>query len=160
MAAYEATVASARAKRDESLAKVDPKLEGIPDELPLNSQGLPKAVLTEREIEITENYSVTELLSLLRERKIKVEEVTRAFLRRAALAQAAVRTPYVMSKWILSANGVRPTVLWNSCGTRQLPVLITSILYPSRKECSLASQSLPRNTTAWWARMSPPMHHL
>ncbi|KAM6510054.1 hypothetical protein FALCPG4_017683 [Fusarium falciforme] len=89
MAAYEATVASARAKRDESLAKVDPKLEGIPDELPLNSQGLPKAVLTEREIEITENYSVTELLSLLRERKIKVEEVTRAFLRRAALAQAA-----------------------------------------------------------------------
>lgn len=97
MAAYEATVASARAKRDESLAKVDPKLEGIPDELPLNSQGLPKAILTEREIEITENYSVTELLSLLRERKIKVEEVTRAFLRRAALAQAAVRTPYALS---------------------------------------------------------------
>ncbi|KAJ4320905.1 hypothetical protein N0V84_005609 [Fusarium piperis] len=89
MAAYEATVASARAKRDASLAKVDPKLQGIPDELPLNSQGLPKAVLTSREIEITESYSVTELISLLRERKIKVEEVTRAFLRRAALAQAA-----------------------------------------------------------------------
>ncbi|RSL91426.1 hypothetical protein CEP52_014261 [Fusarium oligoseptatum] len=88
-APYEATVASARAKRDESLAKVNPKLQGIPDELPLNSQGLPKTILTEREIEITENYSVTELLSLLRERKIKVEEVTRAFLRRAALAQVA-----------------------------------------------------------------------
>ncbi|KAK8007902.1 monooxygenase [Apiospora arundinis] len=81
----------ARAQRDASLAKVEPKLDGIPGtgDLPLSSQDLPKAVLTPREIEITERYTVTELLGLLRERQITVEEVTRAFLRRAALAQAA-----------------------------------------------------------------------
>lgn len=83
----------ARAQRDASLAKVEPKLQGLPDKLPLSSQDLPKSVLTQREIEITENYTVLELLAVLRERKISVEEVTRAFLRRAALAQAAVCNP-------------------------------------------------------------------
>jgi hypothetical protein len=88
---WEDRASSARARRDAGIAKVEPKLEGIPDILPLSSQELPKSVLTPREIEITEKYSVTELLKILRERKISVEEVTRAFLRRAALAQAAVR---------------------------------------------------------------------
>lgn len=83
-------VSAARARRDAGLAKVEPKLEGIPDVLPLSSQDLPKSVLTARELEITEKYSVTELLKILKEKKITVEEVTRAFLRRAALAQAAV----------------------------------------------------------------------
>lgn len=87
---WEDKASLARAKRDAGLAKVEPKLEGIPDELPLSSQDLPKSVLTPREIEITEKYSVTELLKILKERKISVEEVTRAFLRRAALAQVAV----------------------------------------------------------------------
>ena len=86
-------VAEVQSAREASLAKVEPKLEGLPAELPLNSQQLPKTVLTAKEIEITEKYSVTELLEVLRSRKISVEEVTRAFLRRAALAQAAVSTP-------------------------------------------------------------------
>lgn len=77
-------------QRNASLAKVEPKLQGIPKDLPLNSRGLPKLALSPKEIEITENYSVTQLLTILRERKISVEEVTRAFLRRAAVAQAAV----------------------------------------------------------------------
>lgn len=90
MATYQETVSAALQHRDVGLSKVEPKLQGIPDELPLNCQSLPKAVLTAREIEITENYSVAELLDVLRKREIKVEEVTRAFLRRAAVAQAAV----------------------------------------------------------------------
>lgn len=80
----------ARAQRQVNLAKVEPKLKGLPEVLPLSSQGLPKLVLTPRELEITENYSVIELLGAMKQRKISVEEVTRAFLRRAALAQAAV----------------------------------------------------------------------
>ena len=83
-------VSWARNQRDAALAKVEPRLEGIPDELPVNSQSLPKAVLTKREIEITEKYSVKQLLSKLWDRSFSVEEVTRAFLRRAALAQVAV----------------------------------------------------------------------
>ncbi|EKJ69184.1 hypothetical protein FPSE_10615 [Fusarium pseudograminearum CS3096] len=89
MASYKETVAAALQQRDNGLAKVEPKLQGIPDELPLNSQDLPKAVLTAREIEITEKYTAVQLLDILRKREIKVEEVTRAFLRRAALAQVA-----------------------------------------------------------------------
>lgn len=88
---YDEKVSWARAKRDMSILKVEPKLQGIPETLPLSSQNLPLEVLTPREREITEGYTITELLAVLRERKILVEEVTRAFLRRAALAHAAVR---------------------------------------------------------------------
>lgn len=80
----------ARAKRDASVAKVEPKLKGLPAELPLSSQDLPKVVLSSKEIEITEKYTITELLSALKERALSVEEVTRAFLRRAALAHITV----------------------------------------------------------------------
>ncbi|KAF5717943.1 general amidase [Fusarium mundagurra] len=90
MASYKETVSAALQQRDIGLSKVEPKLQGIPDELPLSSQSLPQGVLTAREIEITEKYSVIELLDVLRKREIKVEEVTRAFLRRAALAQVAL----------------------------------------------------------------------
>ncbi|OAA56131.1 Amidase [Niveomyces insectorum RCEF 264] len=78
-----------RRVRDESVAKVEPALQGLPDELPLNSQGLPKIVLTTRERELTEKYTVKELLALLHSRKLQSEELTRAFLRRAAVAHAA-----------------------------------------------------------------------
>lgn len=80
----------AQSRRDEGLAKVSPKLEGLPQEWPLDARVVAKSALTPREIEITENYGVMDLLKALRERKYTVEEVTRAFLRRAALAQAAV----------------------------------------------------------------------
>ncbi|TLD16073.1 uncharacterized protein PgNI_00538 [Pyricularia grisea] len=79
----------AQSRRDDGLAKVSPKLEGLPQEWPLDARVVAKSVLTPREIEITENYGVMNLLKALRERKYTVEEVTRAFLRRAALAQAA-----------------------------------------------------------------------
>lgn len=84
----------AQAKRSASLAKVSPKLVGVPewDDLPQNSRGLPRDILTPWEIELTEDYTITKLLHLLRTRTVSVEEVTRAFLRRAALAHAAVRT--------------------------------------------------------------------
>ncbi|KAI7785012.1 uncharacterized protein LA080_008411 [Diaporthe eres] len=89
MTTWQDKVAGERAKRDASLRKVDPKIEGMPSDLPVNSRGLPAVILTEREIEITESYTVTQLLAVLRERTISVEEVTRAFLRRAAVAHLA-----------------------------------------------------------------------
>lgn len=87
---WEEKAASVRSVRDNSLAQVVPALEGLPDELPLNSQSIPRSVLSTSEIEITEGYSVTELLTKLRSRELSSEEVTRAFLRRAAVAQVAV----------------------------------------------------------------------
>jgi hypothetical protein len=95
MAVWEEKAAAAQAKRDASLARVEPKIEGLPAELPLNTRGIPSTVLTEREMEITEGYSVSELLRVLKSRELSVEEVTRAFLRRAAVAHAAVSYEYV-----------------------------------------------------------------
>lgn len=87
------TISRCRARREAGLAKVEPKLhlDDCLEKLPINSQELPKTHLTARDIELTEKYNVIELLALLREKHVSVEEVTRAFLRRAALAQAAVR---------------------------------------------------------------------
>jgi hypothetical protein len=89
---WEAVVSETRSAREAGLSKVEPKLLGVPDKLPRNSTGLAKLVLSQRELEITGNYTITRLLAALRQRKLSVEEVTRAFLRRAALAQAAVST--------------------------------------------------------------------
>ncbi|VUC33663.1 unnamed protein product [Clonostachys rosea] len=103
---HDKRVAWARAQRDAGLAKVDPKLQGIPDQLPQSSLGLPGAVLTAREIEITESYSVTELLRILKDREITVEEVTRAFLRRAALAQTNCITHLLWDQAITRAKNL------------------------------------------------------
>ncbi|GAD94024.1 acetamidase [Paecilomyces variotii No. 5] len=86
---WEAKASIARSKRDDSVARVEPPLQGLPDTLPQNSQELAKAILTPKEVEITEKYSVTELLAKLHSRELSAEEVTKAFLRRAALAQFA-----------------------------------------------------------------------
>lgn len=89
-APWQEKVAWAQALRDNSLAKVTPALENVPAELPPNSQKLPHELLTEREIELTQNYTAIELIAQLQSRKLTSEELTRAFLRRAAVAHIAV----------------------------------------------------------------------
>lgn len=76
-------------RRDASLSKVQPPLGSLPEPLPLSSQELPEKYLTARELELTENYDAVELIGLLRSKKLTSEELTKAFLRRAALAQYA-----------------------------------------------------------------------
>ncbi len=87
---WEHKVAAVRRHRDDSLQKVNPPLGPLRHPLPLSSQSIPKDLLTPREIDITANHTVKQLLDRLRSREISVEEVTRAFLRRAAVAQASV----------------------------------------------------------------------
>jgi amidase len=81
---------SARTQRDETLSKVNPPLPPFPDPLPLNSQDLPKQMLSAREYELTQNYDAVELLETLRAKRVSSEELTCAFLRRAVVAQYAV----------------------------------------------------------------------
>jgi amidase len=97
---WEKTVADEQARRDASIAKADPELAlaGLPTELPLSSQKLPSEFLTDREIEITERYTVPELLASLKARKVSVEEVTRAFLRRAVVAHKAASRFYHLNQ--------------------------------------------------------------
>jgi len=153
---WEDKAAWARAKRTASLAKVKPKLIGIPesDVMPQNSRDLPKEVLTPREIELTENYRITDLLALLRERKVTVEEVTRAFLRRAALAHAAVRLESALALSYTLADMNRPTALSNSFGIRPLTGLSISTLCHSRWERSSDCQSPRKSIWAWSEMMS------
>ena len=89
MADWEQKAQSVRDYRDASLAKVDPPLDFRNSDLPSSSKNLPKQLLTSREYEITECYNVSALLEKLRSRAFSAEEVTRAFLRRAAIAQYA-----------------------------------------------------------------------
>ena len=81
---------SARDLLDASLKAVDPPLGHLPDPLPLSSQSLPKQLLSARDYELTEKCDAIELLSMLRKKTISSEELTKAFLRRAAIARYAV----------------------------------------------------------------------
>lgn len=99
MSDWQKLSAEERARRDASIAKVWPELQELPTKLPLNSQKLPTALLSDRELGITSS-TAPELLAALKAqpRKYSVEEVTRAFLRRAAVAHKAVRTPFESPK--------------------------------------------------------------
>jgi amidase len=82
-------VAADRQKhREETIAAVTPPIE-VPAELPLNVMSIAKDVLTAEEIEITESL-VEELVPKLAQGKLSATTVTKAFLRRAALAQKLV----------------------------------------------------------------------
>lgn len=75
--------------RDDSIDQAFPGLT-LPDPLPTNVQGLAAGFLTEQELLIT-GYGPETVLEKIRTKELSCETVTRAFLRRAAIAQKAVR---------------------------------------------------------------------
>jgi hypothetical protein len=84
-------ISKAIAIRDKSLAAIEQPLDldRIPHPLPLNVTQLPYGFLTDEEIKITA-LDVDELLAKLRSKQLSCVQVTKAFLRRAALAQQLV----------------------------------------------------------------------
>jgi amidase len=80
------------AGRDQSLAAVEPALDfsQLPKPLPKNVIPLAKNVLTKEELAIT-GLDVPELLGAIKTKQYTCVTVTKAFLRRAALAQKLVR---------------------------------------------------------------------
>ncbi|RSL74472.1 hypothetical protein CEP51_011554 [Fusarium floridanum] len=81
-------VQQVRQCRDASIA-VEPPLPNLPVKLPRNVTDLPRQLLTSREVEITEK-SPEDLVQLMASGSLSAVEVTKAFLRRAALAQRLV----------------------------------------------------------------------
>jgi amidase len=75
--------------RDASIAALDPPLPELPAELPLDVTQIPKQILTAQEISITETTSEV-LVDKLARGELAAVEVTKAFLRRAGLAQKLV----------------------------------------------------------------------
>ena len=82
----------AQGLRDKSIAEVIPTVPDVPTELPSNVSKLPGELLSKAEVGTTET-SPEELLASLASSKLTSVEVTRAFLRRAGLAQKLVGIP-------------------------------------------------------------------
>ena len=91
-ATWQEVAADRQAYRDSTIALIEPAIPEVTD-LPLNTIPLAKQLLTPEEIKITES-TVEELVPLLATGKLSAVTVTKAFLRRAALAQAAVYLPF------------------------------------------------------------------
>ncbi|KAJ3544818.1 hypothetical protein NM208_g2846 [Fusarium decemcellulare] len=80
----------AQAHRDASVQQVTPSVVPLLEsEQNVPPSSITKARLTEREFELTECYTVVQLLEKLRMRELSSEELTKSFLRRAVVAQYA-----------------------------------------------------------------------
>lgn len=95
-ATWQEVAADRQKYRDETIAALEPALPDIKD-VPLNTIPFAKEVLSPGEIKITES-TVEELAAQLAEGEISSVEVTKAFLRRAGLAQKAVCPTPIPSK--------------------------------------------------------------
>ena len=89
---WEETAKIAQDLRDRSIADVEPAIPAVPSELPKNVISLPRVLLSEAEVSLTEK-SPESLLAELATGAISSSAVTLAFLRRAGLAQKLASTP-------------------------------------------------------------------
>ncbi|KAI1075752.1 amidase signature domain-containing protein [Whalleya microplaca] len=86
-AKWEEVAADRRRHRDATIAELDPPLPELDSsKLPLNTTGIPKTVLTAEELRIT-NANVEDLIPRIASGEYSTTAVTKAFLRRAGLAQ-------------------------------------------------------------------------
>ena len=82
--------------RDATIAEVDPTILQLnTKETLLNVTNVPKEVLSNREIELTES-TPEYLLKALAARQLSATELTNAFLRRAGLAAQLVRCTFCL----------------------------------------------------------------
>jgi amidase len=99
-------VASARRKyRDETIAQVEPAIPDPPSKLPCNVTPIPKDLLSTEEVGITE-LTPEALVSDLATGKLTSTEVTKAYLRRAGLAQKLVRRINSITTGCLQPNHI------------------------------------------------------
>jgi amidase len=106
-ATWQEVAADRQAYRDQTISLIEPSLPEITD-IPLNTLPLAKQVLTPEEIQITES-TVEDLAATIAKGGLSAVTVTKAFLRRAALAQKAVYSPYSTPFLFLQDNGRQGT---------------------------------------------------
>ena len=90
-ATWQEIAADRQKHRDATISAIEPAVPNIKD-IPLNTVGIAKRVLTADEIKITESL-VEDLAAQLAKGDIVAVTVVKAFLRRAALAQKTVHPP-------------------------------------------------------------------
>ena len=110
----------AQQHRDASIARVQPNLPQTPANLPIDVTKVPGTILSQDEVQITEMLP-EDLVSALASGGLSAVAVTKAFLRRAGLAQKLVCTSghEVLLPALIQTG--RPTVLQNSCLSEPWP---------------------------------------
>lgn len=88
---WQQAVQNVQADRDRSIAQVEPAIHILPEALSSRVIDAPRKYLTPSELAITESSCELLVESLARGR-LTTTAVTKAFLRRAAIAQKLVRT--------------------------------------------------------------------
>ena len=91
MASWKEIARNAQTHRDTTVEAVDPPLPGLPSNLSHNVIDVPRQILSQQEIQITETPVLT-LVEQLATKNLTATTVTNAFLRRAAVAQKLVHT--------------------------------------------------------------------
>lgn len=135
--------------RDDSVDAAFPSLE-LPTPLAGNVQDVASKLLNDVEMQIT-GYDTGILVEKLRRRELSAEAVTRAFLKRAAIAQKTVfSTPRPLFVYLLTRD--RSTASRNCCQT--MPLNVQNIWTRSlpRLGLSMGSQSPSKSSSASRAR--------
>jgi hypothetical protein len=92
--------------RDASIARVQPELPQLPENLPKNVTRIPGTLLACEEIKIT-GMLPEDLLGVLASGELTAVAVTTAFLRRAGLAQKLVCSHGFVVSWFRSCTKLR-----------------------------------------------------
>lgn len=85
----------ARRHRDASIIRVEPSVPDVPNELPLDVTKLPQELLSQEEVAITQ-WRTEDLVASIASGQLSSTTVTKAFLRRAGLAQRLVGLLYCL----------------------------------------------------------------
>ena len=92
---WEEVARIAQAQRDDSISLIRPAIPDVPSSLPFDITKLFKELLTEDEIRITQKFT-EDLVEELAAGRLSSTTVTKAFLRRAGLAQKLVAQCYLI----------------------------------------------------------------
>jgi hypothetical protein len=129
--------------RDATIAAVEPPVPDRPKQIPLNVTGLPRQLLSEREVQLTEMLP-EQLVESLADGSLTSVEVTNAFLRRAGLAQKLVNASQKQKKKNCWAAEMKLTLLTPSSDWLRGLHRQTASRSCSRSERSSAQRSWTR----------------
>ncbi|PVF95671.1 amidase [Serendipita vermifera] len=138
--------------RDASIARVTPEIPHPPVNLPKNVMGIPRELLSQNEIQITETVPEV-LLQLMASGQLSVTTVCTAFLRRAGLAQ---RLTNCVTELLPERALSRAKFLDDYFTQHGRPIGPLHGLPISVKE-HIGMEGLPMNAgyVAWWSTDSP-----
>ena len=88
-AGWQEVAKTAQDHRDASIRRVEPAVPNVPQYLPRDVTPIPKELLSKEEVEITQT-STEDLLKSLASGELTSTTITKAFLRRAGIAQKLV----------------------------------------------------------------------